>query len=153
MVLEETLQVWVQPFHSSPSVRVLLGTVDMHDPLLHLQHIANRLLKIHLEGVALSRWGVNGVFCCKEREQVSIHRKVDKVELQRLFILYVTHFDKEICLRCMIKKKQKSISLKAPNDAQFACLGCTRSEIHLLQVWPVCGGDPLNLLVKSVFTL
>ena len=42
---------------------------------------------------------------------------------------------------------------RAPNDAQFTCLRHTRTEIHPLQVCPVCGVDPLNLLVTDVFTL
>ena len=39
------------------------------------------------------------------------------------------------------------------SDTQFACLWCTRTEIDPLQVCPVSGVDPLNLLVKGVFTL
>ena len=36
---------------------------------------------------------------------------------------------------------------RAPNDAQFARLRHSRTEIHTLQVCPVHGVDPLNLVV------
>ena len=42
---------------------------------------------------------------------------------------------------------------RAPSDAQFACLWHTRTSFHPLQVYPVHGVDPLNLLVRGVFTL
>ena len=41
---------------------------------------------------------------------------------------------------------------RAPNDAQFAHLWCTRTDFHPLQVCTMCGVDPLNLLVRGVFT-
>ena len=42
---------------------------------------------------------------------------------------------------------------RAPNDAQFVRLLCTRMENHPHQVCPVHGVDPLNFLVRGVFTL
>ena len=43
--------------------------------------------------------------------------------------------------------------VRASNDAQLAHLWCTRTNFHPLQVCPVRGVDPLNLLVRDVFTL
>ena len=48
---------------------------------------------------------------------------------------------------------RKSLIIRAPNDAWFACLSHTRTEIHPLQACPVCGIDPLNWQVRGVFTL
>ena len=54
-----------------------------------------------------------------------------------------------------LKHFLQQIYTRAPNDARFAHLWRTRTEteIHPLQVWPVCGIDPLNWLVRCVFTL
>ena len=41
----------------------------------------------------------------------------------------------------------------SPNDAEFARLRRTRTDVHPLQVCPVRGVDPLNLQVRGVFTL
>ena len=41
---------------------------------------------------------------------------------------------------------------RAPNDTQFAHLGCTRTDFHPFQGCHVRGVDPLNLLVRGVFT-
>ena len=43
--------------------------------------------------------------------------------------------------------------IKVPSDARFTCLWCTRTKIHLLQVCPVHGVDPVNLLVRGMFSL
>ena len=45
------------------------------------------------------------------------------------------------------------IVVRAPSDAQFARLLRTRTDFHPLQICPVRGVDPLNLLVRDVFTL
>ena len=37
---------------------------------------------------------------------------------------------------------------RAPNDAWFACLWCTRTKLHPLQACPVSEIDPLNWLVS-----
>ena len=42
---------------------------------------------------------------------------------------------------------------RVPSDTQFAHLWRTRTNCHPLQVCPVRGVDPVNLLVRSVFTL
>ena len=42
----------------------------------------------------------------------------------------------------------RSLNIMAPNDAQFARLWRIRAEIHPLQVCPVHGVHPLNLLVE-----
>ena len=42
---------------------------------------------------------------------------------------------------------------RVPSDTQFAHLWRTRTDFHPLQVCPVRGVDPVNLLVRSVFTL
>ena len=42
--------------------------------------------------------------------------------------------------------------IQGSSDAWFACLWHTRSEIHPLKVCPVCRTDPLNWLVRGVFT-
>ena len=41
---------------------------------------------------------------------------------------------------------------RAPSDAWFACLWCTRTKIHPLQVCPMHGTGPLNGLVRGAFT-
>ena len=46
-----------------------------------------------------------------------------------------------------------SISLRAPNDAQFAHIWRPRTKIRPLQVCPLHGIDPLNWLARGMFTL
>ena len=46
-----------------------------------------------------------------------------------------------------------TVAARAPNDAQFARLLRTRTEIHPLQVCPMRGVDPPTLLLWGVFTL
>ena len=59
-----------------------------------------------------------------------------------------------LCVYFSVSFMSVSVPLcRAPNDAWFACLLCTRTEIHPLQVCPVREVDPQNWLVRGLSTL
>ena len=84
--------------------------------------------KINLPGQAFCAW-------CSEIIQLGSKGKI------------AHHFPRtSLCPR-------KSLIIWASNGAQFAHLSRTRTEIHPLQVCPVLGADPPNLVMKGELTL
>ena len=53
----------------------------------------------------------------------------------------------------VVEVRSEILQHQDPSDALFARLSRFRTEIHPLQVCPVCGIDPLNWPVRGVFTV
>ena len=65
----------------------------------------------------------------------------------------VIHVESDCAIQMATDIDIKMTLPTAPKDAQIARLCRNRTNFHPLQVCPVTGVDPLNLLARGVFTL